>query len=94
MRVVAERVFARNIEVGARDARSDRQHAAAQRLAEHHNVGRHAVVLGREEAPGLAKASGDLVEDQQRAVGIAGFAHGLPVTTRRDEWHPRAPARR
>ncbi len=79
VRVVAERVRAGEVEIVARDARGDRQHAAAERLAEHHDVGRGAVVLGGEEAAGLAEAGRDLVEDQQRAVRVAGLAHRLPV---------------
>ena len=87
VRVVAERVVAGDVEVVARDAGGDRQHAAAERLAEHHDVGRGAVVLGGEEAAGLAQAGRDLVEDQQRAVRVAGLAHRLPVARRRDVRH-------
>ena len=44
-------------------------------------------MFGGEEAPGLAQAGGDLVEDQQRAVGIAGLAYRLPIARRRDGGH-------
>ena len=87
VRVVAEGVGARDVQVVARDAGRNRQHAAAQGLAQHHDVGRGAIVFGGEEAPGLAQAGGDLVEDQQRAVGIAGLAYRLPIARRRDGGH-------
>ena len=58
VRVVPERVRAREVEVVARDAGGDRQHAAAERLAEHHDVGRGAVVFSGEEATRLPSPVG------------------------------------
>jgi hypothetical protein len=87
MRVVAQREGTGHVEFIPRQAGRQRQHATAQRLAQHHDVGRRAVVFGGEEAAGLAQAGGNLVEDQQRAVRMAGLAHGLPVARGRDVGH-------
>jgi hypothetical protein len=87
VRVVAIRVGACDVEALMRHAGGNRQHATAKRLAQHHDVRRGAVVLGRKEAAGLAQAGGNFVKDQQRAVRVAGLAHGLPVARRRHEGH-------
>ena len=87
MRVVAKGVVAGQVESLARNAGRNRQDATAQRLAQHHDVGRSAVVFGGKKAPSLAQAGWNLVEDQQGAVRVAGLTHGLPVTRRRDEGH-------
>ena len=49
------------------DDRRDRQDAAAERLAEHVDVGLHILVLAREEPAGAAEAGLDLVGDEQHA---------------------------
>ena len=67
--------------VGA-DERRHRQQAAAQRLAEDHAVGLHAVVLAREELAGAAHAGLDLVADQQH-VALAADARALREIARR-----------
>ena len=83
MGVMADRVAAGDVEIAAGDHRGDRQDAAAQRLAEHDHVRLHPVMLMGEEAPGLAEPGRDLVEDQERTVPVAGFAHALPEAGRR-----------
>ena len=85
--VVAIGIGAGHIEVVARDTGRNRQHATAERLAQHHDVGRRAVVLGGKEAAGLAQAGGDFVEDQQGAMRVAGLTHRLPVPRRRHVRH-------
>ena len=85
--VVAERIGAGDVELDTREARRNRQHAAAQRFAEHQDVGRGAIVFGSEEAPRLAQAGGDFIEDEQRAAVIAGLAHRLPIARWRNEGH-------
>ncbi len=53
------------------DERRDRQHAAAQRLAENEAVGDDAFVLEREPGAGAPKAGLHLVDDQEHVVGVA-----------------------
>ena len=55
--------------------RGQREVAAGQRLADAHDVGRHAGRLGREEGAGAAEAGRDLVEDQHEAVLVGDLAH-------------------
>ena len=52
-----------------REQRGER-HAAADALAERHDVGRDAGMLVVEELPGAADAGLDLVEDQEQAVRV------------------------
>ena len=87
VRVVPEGPVAADVEARMRQHRRDRQDAAAERLAQHEDVGRHAIVLAGEHASGLAEAGRDLVEDQQRAVAIAGLAHAVPEARRRHVGH-------
>jgi hypothetical protein len=87
VRVVPVGLLSDDVQIVPCQAGSDRQYAAAQGLAEHHDVGYRAVVISGEESPGLAQSGGDLVEDQQRAMRRAGLAHGLPVARRRQVGH-------
>ena len=87
VRVVAERPLRADVELRPRQHGRDRQDAAAQRLAEHENVGRHAVVLAGEHRAGLAEPGRDLVEHEQRAVAVAGGAHARPEAGRRQVGH-------
>ncbi len=74
----------------ARDGAGQRQGPAGQRLAEGHDVRRHARLLEGEHRPGPPEAGEDLVEDQRqpmpvappRAGGPAPPAHGRPCRRR------------
>ena len=59
------------------------QDAAAERLPQDHDVGNGAEVLEREEASRLAEPVRHLVEDEERAVGVAGGPHLGPEARRR-----------
>ena len=84
VRVVAERAVGGDVEVAARDQRRHREHRAAQALAEHDHVRHDAVVLEREHPAGAAEADRHLVQDQQRAVAVAGVADDAVVLGRRN----------
>ena len=60
---------------GLGDAGADRQ-AAAEALGHRHHVGRTPSSCQAHSVPGAAHAALDLVEDQQRAVLVAGLARG------------------
>ena len=51
--------------------RGQRDVAAGERLADAHDVGADAGVVGGEQLTGAAEAGGDLVEDQQHVVAVA-----------------------
>ena len=84
VRVVAERAIAGDVEVAPGDQRGHRKDRAAQALAEDDHVGNDAVVLEREHRAGAAEADRNLVEDQQRAVAVAGVADDPVIVGRRD----------
>jgi len=69
------------------DAGADRQ-PAAQPLGQREHIRHHPVGLVREPAAGAADAALDLVDDQQRALGVAHLAGGGQVAGRRGH-HPR-----
>lgn len=63
----------------ADQGRADRLIAGAQPLGDGHQVRRHALLLGGEQAAGAAHAAHHLVEDQEDAVAIADLAHALEI---------------
>ena len=67
---------------GGGKAGADRE-AAAERLRQRHDVGRHAGALVSEDLAGAAHAALHLVEDQQQAVLVAQFAQGFEELRRR-----------
>ena len=85
VRVVAERGMRGHIERFTRQQGRDRKYATAQPLAQHQHVRHDVVMLAREHAPGATEADGNLVEDQQRAVLVAGGPDAFPIIRRRDE---------
>ena len=60
----------------ARRRRREAERAAGERLADAHDIGRHAGLVAGEQAPGAPEPGGDLVGDQQHVVGGAGVANG------------------
>src|SRR6516162_7927119 len=62
----------------------DRQHAAAERLADHQPVRAHALVLAREPGAGAAETRLDLVEDEQHMMRIAQASYAGEPSRR---WH-------
>ena len=66
------------------DARADRHDAAAETLAERHQVRHDAVVLAAEHLAAAPHPALDLVEDEHRAVLVADLARRREVTRRRD----------
>ena len=77
--------------VAERDGRGDGlageeggdREAAAEPLAERHHVRNHALVLEREHPPGAPDSGLHLVEDQQRAGGVAEAAQRREIAGRR-----------
>ena len=84
VRVMAERAVRGDVEIAARDQRGHREHGASQTLAQHDHVRDDAVMLEREHPAGPAQADRHLVENQQRAVTIAGVADDAVVLGGRD----------
>ena len=80
-----------DIEIRAAQSRGNRQNATTERFAHHQDIGRYIVMVASKHPAGFAEARRDLVEDEQRAVGIAGLAHGAPIAGR---WQIRHGARR
>ncbi len=64
------------VDLAARDHRGDGHVAAAERLADEHEVGIEAPVLEREPPAGAAESGLDLVDDEQRAVATAELLRG------------------
>src|SRR6185312_8997863 len=58
-------------DVAAAQRRGQRDVAAGERLANTHDVGADARVVGGEQLPGAAEPGGNLVEDQQDVVAVA-----------------------
>ena len=79
MGIVTERAIARNIQPLARDQRRHREHPATETLADHHHVRNDAIALECEHRPGAAKADRNLVENEKRAMAVAGAAHRFVV---------------
>ena len=67
------------------DEGGDRQHAAAERLAQDDAVGTDALVLECEPGAGAAEARLHLVEDQQHAVRVADAAQPGEIARRRHD---------
>ena len=84
VRVMAERAVGGDVEVAARDQRGHGEHRATQALTEHDHVRHDAVVLEREHAARAPEADRDFVEDQERAVAVAGVADDAVVLGRRN----------
>ena len=57
--------------------------AAAERLAQHQDVGLHALVVARQHAPRARNARLHLVRDEQHVVALAGGGDGGEVAVRR-----------
>ena len=81
--VVADREVPGHVQVLPRDHGRQREDAAAERLPQDHDVGDGVEVLEREEASRLAEPVRYLVEDEERAVGVAGGPHLGPEPWRR-----------
>ena len=84
VRVVAERAIGGDVEVAPRDQRGHRKHGATQTLAEDDHVRNDAVVLEREHPAGAPEADRHFVQDQERAVAVAGIAHDAVILGRRN----------
>src|SRR5882762_10018308 len=57
----------------------ERKDSTAQTFAEHNDIGCHAEVFERKEPSGASEANGNFVQDQQRAMFVAGCAYAFPV---------------
>ena len=71
-------------DLAARDHRGDRHVAAAERLADEHEVRLEPPVLEREPPAGASEPGLDLVDDEQRAVAPAQLLRALQVALRRE----------
>src|SRR5699024_10089172 len=65
------------------DRRRPHRHAARDRLAEAHDVGRDVVVLAREPAPRASDAGLHLVDDEERVALVAELTESAHVLARR-----------
>ena len=63
--------------------RADRLVAAAETFCDRLDIGRDALLLPGVQRAGAAHAAHHLIEDQERAMAVADFAHGAEVTFRR-----------
>ena len=76
------------VDLPARDHRGDRHVAAAERLADEHEVRLEPPVLEREPLAGASEPGLDLVDDEQRAVAPAQRLRALQIARRRKRHHP------
>ena len=83
VRVMAQRTLRRDVEIGPGDCCGHRYHAAAEPLAEHEDVRRHAAVFAAKHSTGTTESKRDFIENEQRVVSIAQFAHAPPIRIRR-----------
>ena len=63
----------------ARGGGRKRHHAAGERFADAHDVGRDAGMFAGKKFAGAAKAGGDFIKNQQHAVFIAQSAHAAQI---------------
>ena len=82
--VVAECAVGGDVEIASCDQCREREHRAAQPLAQDDHIRHDVVVLEGEHSAGPAKADRDLVQDHERAMAIAGVAHDPVVLGRRN----------
>ena len=75
------------VDLAARDHRGDRHVAAAERLADEHEVRLEPPVLEREPPAGAPEPGLDLVDDEQRAVAPAQLLRGLQIARGRERHH-------
>src|SRR5439155_10143374 len=85
MRVMAEGLVGGEIESFAGEERREWKYAPAEALAQDEHVRDNAEMLAGEQASGATERDGNLVQNQQRAVFVAGGADAFPVLRRRDE---------
>lgn len=83
--VVAEGGVAGDVEVFPREEGGEGEDGAAEALPEDEHVGDDVVMLAGEEPAGAPEADGDLVEDEEGAMAVAGGADPAPVVRGRDE---------
>lgn len=74
-------------DLGAAQRGGQAEITAGQRLADAHDVGADAGVVGGEQLTGAPETGGDLIEDQQHTVAVAGLAQ-IRQVARVVEAHP------
>src|ERR1700689_5032654 len=82
-----ERAYGPLVDLPPGDHRGDRHIAAAERLADEHEIWFQSPVLEREPPAGASEAGLDLVDDKHRAVAPAQRLRGLQVAVRRQRDH-------
>src|SRR3989442_15996485 len=76
--VVSQGSLGGDVESVPRDHCRQRKDPAAESLAQDEDVRDDSVVLASKHGACSAERAGDLIEDEQRSVQIAGAADGLP----------------
>src|SRR4051812_23903108 len=85
MGIMAERLFAPDIQIIAGNQSCEGKDSAAQAFADDEHVGKDSVMFDGEHFSGAAEAMRYFIENQQCTVFIAGGADPLPIIRWRNE---------
>src|SRR5882762_3792740 len=78
VRVMAERSLGSNVQMLSGNDSSERENPSAQSFTEHDDVRHDLEMFEREKFASAAQGDGDFVENEERAMFIAGGANAFP----------------